>query len=102
MAEYIVRCRELTKKYGTFCALDSVNVDFEKGKIIGLLGPNGSGKTTLIKILAGLLTVDGGIVKIDGYDPGVETKAIVSYLPERPYFISYLLSYIRNDNWLIG
>ncbi|MBQ8344517.1 MAG: ABC transporter ATP-binding protein [Clostridia bacterium] len=90
MAEYIVRCRDLTKSYGTFCALNGVNVDIEKGKIVGLLGPNGSGKTTFIKILAGLLTVDEGVVQIDGHAPGTETKSIVSYLPERPYFNSWM------------
>ena len=86
MAEYIVRCRNLVKNYGKFTAFSDLNLDIEKGKIVGLLGPNGSGKTTFIKTLAGLLTVDGGILQIDGMEPGVETKAIISYLPERPYF----------------
>lgn len=90
MAEYIVRCRELVKNYGDFCALKKLNIDIEKGKIVGLLGPNGSGKTTFIKMLAGLLTVDGGVLQIDGMEPGAQTKAIVSYLPERTYFNSWM------------
>ena len=49
----IVECRNLTRKYGKFTALDQVNLSIEKGKIIGLLGPNGSGKTTLIKLANG-------------------------------------------------
>ncbi|MBQ8392887.1 MAG: ABC transporter ATP-binding protein [Clostridia bacterium] len=90
MAEYIVRCRNLVKKYGNFVAFSDLNIDVEKGKIVGLLGPNGSGKTTFIKILAGLLTADGGVLQIDGMEPGVKTKSIVSYLPERPYFSSWM------------
>ena len=90
MAEYILRCRGLVKNYGTFNALKGIDIDVEKGKIVGLLGPNGSGKTTFIKTVAGILTCDGGILQIDGKKPGVETKAIVSYLPERTYFNSWM------------
>lgn len=90
MAEYIVRCRNLVKKYGDFTAFSDLNIDVEKGKIVGLLGPNGSGKTTFIKTVAGLLTVDGGVLQVDGMEPGAETKAIVSYLPERPYFNNWM------------
>lgn len=91
MAEYIVEANGLLKRYNSSSvALDGLNIRLEKGKIIGLLGPNGSGKTTFIKILAGLLTPTGGEVFIDGNRPGVETKAIVSYLPERPYFNSWM------------
>lgn len=79
-------CYGLTKTYGGGFALNDVNLELPKGKIIGLLGPNGSGKTTLIKILAGILQPTSGEVLIDGIEPGRETKAIVSYLPERTYF----------------
>ncbi len=64
----------------------NLNLNLESGKIIGLLGPNGSGKTTLIKMLAGLLKQDSGEIMIDGHKVGPETKAVVSYLPERTYF----------------
>ena len=91
MAEYIVEAKDLVKRYNSgSVALDGLNLKLEKGKIIGLLGPNGSGKTTFIKIIAGLLTPTGGDVFIDGNRPGVETKAVVSYLPERPYFNSWM------------
>jgi len=90
MAEYILRCRNLVKNYGTFNALKGINIDIEKGKIVGLLGPYGSGKTTFIKTVAGILTCDGGILQIDGKTPGLETKTIVSYLPERTYFNSWM------------
>ena len=86
----LVKVRGLTKNYGKLRALNYVDLSIKSEKIIGLLGPNGSGKTTLIKILAGLLTHNGGEVKIDDKDIGDETKAIVSYLPERPYFNSWM------------
>lgn len=73
----------LTKRYGTETALDGLNLSLESGQIVGLLGPNGSGKTTLIKLISGLLTPTSGEILIDGKKPGKETKALVSYLPER-------------------
>ena len=81
----IIECRSLTKKYGNFYALNNLNLTLEKGQIIGLLGPNRSGKTTLIKLLNGLLTATSGEIYIDGEPLGVETKKIVSFLPERTY-----------------
>ena len=87
---YLVEAKNLNKSYGGFRALNDFNFAVERGRIIGLLGPNGSGKTTFIKILSGLLTYDNGSVLIDGKAPGYETKSIVSYLPERPYFNSWM------------
>ena len=86
----VVYVRELFKDYGKLMALNGIDVTLKPGKIVGLLGPNGSGKTTLIKILAGLLTPTYGEAKICGNDIGEETKAVVSYLPERPYFGSWM------------
>ena len=76
-------CRELRKSYGSAQALDGVSLQVGSGRILGLLGPNGSGKTTLIKIACGLLQPSGGQVEICGRAPGVETKKLVSYLPDR-------------------
>lgn len=81
----LVECKHVTKKYGVKVALDDVNLTIEKGKIIGLLGPNGSGKTTLIKLLNDLLVPNSGEILIQENHPGVETKKIISYLPERTY-----------------
>ncbi len=81
----LVECKHVTKKYGVKVALDDVNLTIEKGKIIGLLGPNGSGKTTLIKLLNDLLVPNSGEILIQGKHPGVETKKVISYLPERTY-----------------
>ena len=81
----LVECKHVIKKYGVKVALDDVNLTIEKGKIIGLLGPNGSGKTTLIKLLNDLLVPNSGEILIQENHPGVETKKIISYLPERTY-----------------
>ena len=81
----IFECRNLTKNYGGVQALSNVNLTVESGRIVGLLGPNGSGKTTMIKLANGLLTPTSGQVLIDGMAPGIETKKLVSYLPERTY-----------------
>ena len=79
----LLECRKLNKNYGGSFALSDIDLQIEPGRIVGLLGPNGSGKTTLIKLINGLLTPTGGEVLIDGRKPSPETKAIVSYLPER-------------------
>lgn len=81
----LLEVNNLTKRYGKFVALDGVNLSLGEGKIVGLLGPNGSGKSTLMKCIAGLLTIDGGSITVDGKPLGKETKKIVSFLPERTY-----------------
>lgn len=82
----ILECRNLSKKYGNhFYALNDLTLSLDSGQIVGLLGPNGSGKTTLIKLINGLLNPSSGEVLIDGKAPGVDTKKIISYLPERTY-----------------
>ncbi len=88
--EQLLTCQNLSKSYGYKTALDGINLTLERGRIIGLLGPNGSGKTTLIKLINGLLSPSGGSLTINGAKPGPETKTIVSYLPERTYFNSWM------------
>ena len=79
----IYEAHRLCKWYGHRRALDNASFAVSPGKLVGLLGPNGSGKTTLLKISAGLLTASSGEVRIDGQCPGVMTKEITSYLPDR-------------------
>ena len=79
----VLECNGLSKRYGSAVALDGVALKAEPGRLLGLLGPNGSGKTTLIKIACGLLQPSSGTVSIAGKTPGVETKKLVSYLPDR-------------------
>ncbi len=97
----IVKCKDLCKDYGAKKVLKNVNLDLEKGRIIGLLGPNGSGKTTLIKLINDLLVPTSGEVLVDGKKPGVETKKIISYLPERTYLnfnmkVTELISFFKD------
>ena len=86
----ILEIKNLIKKYHTKNVIDNISLNVDSGKIVGLLGPNGSGKTTLIKPLAGLLTATSGDILIDNKEIGIETKAIVSFLPDRPYFANWM------------
>lgn len=86
----ILECQSLSKKFSGSIALSNVNLTLERGRIIGLLGPNGSGKSTLLKIINGLLVPDTGILQIAGMEPGIETKKIVSYLPEKTYLADWM------------
>ena len=86
MTDSILSAQALTKRYGSHVALMGLDMELTRGKIIGLLGPNGSGKTTFLKLAAGLLTPNSGTLTIDGKPIGPETKAVVSYLPDRPCF----------------
>lgn len=86
----LLTCEGLTKHYGAKTALDGVDLHIGFGKIVGLLGPNGSGKTTLIKLANGLLQPDSGSIRVAGMKPGVESKAIVSYLPDADWLPGWM------------
>lgn len=86
----VLECRGLNKRYGRVLALDDVSFTLESGRIVGLLGPNGSGKTTFIKLCNGLLTPSSGELLIGGVRPGKESKALISYLPDRPYLPDWM------------
>ena len=81
----LLECKNLCKSYDEKQVLKDVNLKIPKGKIIGLLGKNGMGKTTLIKLINDLLTPTSGEILINGKKPGVESKKIISYLPEKTY-----------------
>ena len=88
--ENIVEFNEVYKRYSNKDVLKGVNLNIPKGKIVGLLGPNGSGKTTMIKLMNGLLQPDKGSVEINKIKPSIETKKIVSYLPEKTYLNDWM------------
>jgi len=90
MMENIVEIKGLTKSYFNKKALNNIYLEIEKGKVVGILGPNGSGKTTMIKIITGILRESNGEVLIDGKKPGVITKSIVSYLPDRNFLYNWM------------
>uniref|UniRef100_UPI0040256501 ABC transporter ATP-binding protein n=1 Tax=Faecousia sp. TaxID=2952921 RepID=UPI0040256501 len=85
MENAVLKATGLVKNYGGTRALDGLELELPQGKIVGLLGPNGSGKTTFLKIAAGLLTSSAGEVTVCGGKIGPETKAVVSYLPDKTY-----------------
>jgi len=87
---FALECKSLTKRYAGCLALNQINLELNRGKIVGLLGPNGSGKTTLIKLANGLLTPTAGQVLIGGLEPSVQTKKVVAYLPERTYLPDWM------------
>lgn len=90
----LLKITNVTKKYHHFKALNNVSMTLESGKIIGLLGPNGSGKTTLIKIINGLLKDYEGEVLVDGKNVGIDSRKIISYLPDKNYFQDWM--YIKD------
>ena len=81
----LLECKNLSKNFDNKKILKDVNLIIPRGKIVGLLGKNGQGKTTLLKLINDLLTPTSGKVLIEGKHPGVESKRIISYLPERTY-----------------
>ena len=88
--ENMVEFNNVYKSYSSKEVLKGVNLNIPKGKIVGLLGPNGSGKTTMIKLMNNLLQADQGSIEIKGIKPSIETKKIVSYLPEKTYLNDWM------------
>lgn len=86
----LLECKNLTKKYDRHTALSNVSLQIDSGHIIGLLGPNGSGKTTLIKLIAGLLTPTAGEIYIKEDLIGIESKKLISYLPDHTYLNDWM------------
>lgn len=92
--EVLLKSSNITKIYSNKTVLDNISFELESGKILGLLGPNGGGKTTLIKMIAGLIKPTSGEILIDGHQPSLYTRSIVSYLPD----VNYLYKWMRiND-----
>lgn len=81
----LLECVHVNKSFGDKKVLRDINLVIPKGKVIGLLGKNGTGKSTLIKLINDLLTVDYGQILVYGKEVGVDSKKVISYLPERTY-----------------
>ena len=86
----VLECKNLRKQYGKKIALKNIDLQIPAGSIVGLLGPNGSGKTTLLKLAAGLLTPSSGEIQACGFKPGVESKALVAYQPDKVYLNDWM------------
>ena len=102
----LLEIKDLNKSFDNKEILKDINLSIQSGKIIGLLGKNGVGKTTLIKLINDLLTPTSGEILIKGQKIGVETKKVISYLPERTYLnkqmkVSEVISYFGDfyDNF---
>ena len=81
----LLECKNLCKEFDKTPILQDINLKIPRGKIIGLLGKNGAGKSTLIKLINDLLTPTSGEILINGEKPGVNSKEVIAYLPERTY-----------------
>lgn len=102
----LLECIHINKNFGAKEILKDINLTIPRGKIIGLLGKNGTGKSTLIKLVNDLLTPTSGKILINGKEVGVESKKIISYLPERTYLdksmtVDKVIEYFENfyDNF---
>src|ERR1700747_763138 len=86
MSESMIEVDRLTKRFGTFTAVDHVSFSVGKGSIFGFLGPNGSGKTTLIRMLCGILEPSDGTARIGGHDlirEGEALKEMIGYMSQQ-------------------
>src|SRR6267154_1289087 len=84
--EAMIECEGLTKRFGTFTAVDHVTFKVGKGSIFGFLGPNGSGKSTVIRMLCGILEPSEGTARIDGRDVVRDTESIkdmIGYMSQK-------------------
>ena len=97
----LLEIKDLNKNFDNKKILKDINLSITEGKIIGLLGKNGAGKTTLIKLINDLLTPTSGEILVKGKEIGVESKKVISYLPERTYLnkqmkVSEIIDYFKD------
>ena len=89
----MIEIKGLTKKYGSFTAVDAIDLQVPAGQLFGFLGPNGAGKTTTLRMIAGILQPTAGQVKIGGIDIAKDpsgAKAIMGFIPDRPFIYEKL------------
>lgn len=86
----VLQFQNVNKSYGKKPVLNDISFSIEQGKITGLLGPNGCGKTTILKLISGLIQPNSGSITVDGIQRSIQTKSIISYLPERTYLNDWM------------
>ena len=94
----MIRLTDLTKRYGKFTAVDSINLEIRRGEVFGFLGPNGAGKTTTMRMIAGILQPTAGRIEIAGDDmtrEPIRAKSRLGFIPDRPYVYDKLTGAVR-------
>lgn len=89
----MIQLSSLTKRYGSFTAVDSIDLEVPRGQLFGFLGPNGAGKTTTLRMIAGILRASAGSIRVGGVDIAARpaaAKAMLGYIPDRPYIYEKL------------
>jgi ABC-2 type transport system ATP-binding protein len=89
----MISLRQLTKRYGSFTAVDQIDLEVPKGELFGFLGPNGAGKTTTLRMIAGILKPSGGSISIAGVDVAADpigAKMKLGFIPDRPFIYEKL------------
>ncbi len=89
----MIRLHNLSKRYGSFTAVDAIDLDVPRGELFGFLGPNGAGKTTTLRMIAGILRPTGGTVEIGGVDIAkdpIAAKMKLGFIPDRPFIYEKL------------
>jgi len=89
----MIKLTQLSKKYGSFTAVDEIDLEVPKGELFGFLGPNGAGKTTTLRMIAGILRPTGGLVEIGGIDVAkdpIAAKMKLGFIPDRPFIYEKL------------
>lgn len=89
----MLELKNLSKKFGDFTAVNSINLGINKGDLFGFLGPNGAGKTTTIKMIAGLYSLSGGKIRLNDIDvvkEAIKAKEIIGYIPDNPFLYDKL------------
>ena len=89
----MIELTALTKRYGSFTAVDALDLHVPKGELFGFLGPNGAGKTTTLRMIAGILRPTAGSVRISGLDIAADpiaAKRILGFIPDRPFIYEKL------------
>jgi ABC-2 type transport system ATP-binding protein len=98
----MIECEGLTKRFGTFTAVDHVSFSVGKGSIFGFLGPNGSGKSTVIRMLCGILEPTEGTARVGGHDINRESEAIKEMIGYMSQKFSLYDELTTNENLLFA
>lgn len=89
----MIRISKLSKRYGSFTAVDGIDLEVSRGELFGFLGPNGAGKTTTLRMIAGILRPTAGQIEIGGVDLAdrpIEAKSKLGFIPDRPFIYEKL------------